>query len=96
MELPGFKVKTVETKPNGRRYMLAGNETTGMTVSPTLEGIKPGAHAAECRESLQQKTKNSPVKVTDVRFARSGDFYVMQYTVPEFAGQRINQKNLFA
>src|SRR5215510_8076810 len=58
LELPGFAVRTVETKPDGRRYMFAQNEAAGMAVSLTLEQIKPGAHAAACRESLQQKTRN--------------------------------------
>jgi len=96
LELPGFKVTTVETKPDGRRYMLAKNETTSMTVSLTLEQIKPGAAATPCRESLQQRTKNQPVKIEGVHFSRSGDFEVMEYTVPEFAGLEIKQRNLFA
>lgn len=96
LELPGFTARDVETKPDGRRYMFAKNDSTGMVASLTLEQIKPGTHATACRESLQQKTKSSPAKVTDVHFSRSGDFDVMEYTVPEFAGQRIEQKNLFA
>src|SRR5690348_592004 len=83
LELSGFTVRTVETKPDGRRYMFAQNEAAGMTVSLTLEQIKPGTHAAACRESLQQRTKNQAVKVADVSFSRSGEFDVMQYTVPE-------------
>ena len=94
-ELPGFTMQNVETKPDGRRYMFAKNDTTGILVSITLEQIKPGTRAATCRESLQQKTKSSPAKVTDVHFSRSGDFDVMEYTVPEFAGQHIEQKSLF-
>src|SRR5215813_12112666 len=96
LELPGFTVRTVETKADGRRYMFAQNEAAGMAVSLTLEQIKPGTHAAACRDSLQQRTKSQAVKVADVSFSRSGEFDVMQYTVPEFAGQKINQKNVFA
>lgn len=96
LELPGFTAKTVETKPDGRRYMFAENETTGMGVSLTLEQIASGTAATPCHESLQQKTKNPAFKVENVNFSRSGDFDVMQYTIPEFAGQKVNQKNLFA
>ena len=38
LDLPGFAVRTVETKPDGRRYMVAENETTnahsGILASP--------------------------------------------------------------
>jgi hypothetical protein len=96
LNLPGFVVRAVETKPEGRRYMVAENETTNVVVSLTLEQIKPGTPASSCRESLEKKTKNTPLKIQDVRFSRSGDVDVMQYVVPEFRGQRVNQESMFA
>lgn len=96
LNLPGFAVRAVETKPEGRRYMVAENETTNVVVSLTLEQVKPGTPASSCRESLEKKTKNAPLKIQDVRFSRSGDVDVMQYVVPEFRGQRVNQESMFA
>jgi tetratricopeptide (TPR) repeat protein len=96
LNLPGFAVRAIETKPDGRRYMVAENETTNVVVSVTLEQVKPGAPASSCRESLEKKTKNPPLKIQDVRFSRSGDVDVMQYVVPEFRGQRVNQESMFA
>src|SRR5205823_3703684 len=96
LNLPGFAVRVVETKPEGRRYMVAENETTNVVVSLTLEQIKPGTPASSCRESLEKKTKNTPLKIQDVHFSRSGDVDVMQYVVPEFRGQRVNQESMFA
>jgi Tetratricopeptide repeat len=96
LELPGFAVKTVETKPDGRRYMVAENETTNVVVSLTLEGIKSGMHASSCRESLEEKTKNKELKIRDIRFSRSGDFDILRYAVPEFRGQPLNQESWFA
>lgn len=96
LNLPGFAVRAVETKPDGRRYMVAENETTNVVVSLTLEQVKPGAPASSCRESLEKKTKNAPLKIQDVRFSRLGDVDVMQYVVPEFRGQRVNQESMFA
>ena len=96
MDLPGFTVKTVETKPDGRRYMVAQNETTNVVVSLTLEQIKPGPSASSCRESLEKRTTDRSLKIQDARFSRSGDVDVLQYMVPEFRGQRINQKSIFA
>lgn len=96
LELPGFTVKNVETKFDGRRYMVAENEITHVVVSLTLEDVKSGAQASSCRQSLDEKTKIKAVKIKDVRFSRSGDFDVMRYTVPDFRGQPLNQESLFA
>jgi len=97
LELPsGFKVKTVETKPDGRRYLLAEDEAKPMVVSLTLEQVRQGAPSATCRESLEQKTKSAPAQIRDIRYSHSGNFDIMEYTVPEFAGQKIDQRSLFA
>ena len=96
LNLPGFAVKSVETKPDGRRYMVAENETTNVVVSLTLEEVKSGGLASSCRDSLKNRTKNVPLKIKDVRFSRSGDVDVMHYRVPELRGQSINQESMFA
>lgn len=96
LELPGFTVKSVETKPDGRRYMIAENETTSVVVSIALEDMKSGARVSSCRQSLDEKTKIKAVKIKNVRFSRSGDFDVLRYTVPDFRGQSLNQESLFA
>jgi hypothetical protein len=88
LNLPGFKVKTIETKPDGRRYMAAQNETTYVVVSLFLEQHKTGARTRSCRESLEKKAKNPPLKVQDVCYSRSGDLDVMRDFVPEFKGRR--------
>ena len=96
LNLPGFAVKSVETKPDGRRYMVAENETTNVVVSLTLEEVKSGGPASSCRDSLKNRTKNVPLKIKDVRFSRSCDVDVMHYRVPELRGQSINQESMFA
>jgi hypothetical protein len=96
LDLTGYSIKDVETKPDGRRYMMAQNERTMAVVSLTLEQVSPGGHNSSCRESLEDKTKHSPMKISDVRFSRSDDVDVMRYTVKEFKGQKVNQESLFA
>lgn len=96
LDLPGFVVKSVETKPDGRRYMVADNEATNVVVSLTLEEVKSETRSGSCRESLEKKSKKVPMKVENVTFSRSGDIDIMQYMVPEFRGQRLNQKSVFA
>jgi len=95
LDLPGFALKTVETKPDGRRYIVAENQNTNVVVSLTLEAIKSGARVSSCRESLEEKTKNTEVKIRDVRFSRAGDVDFLRYTVPEFRGQPVKQESLF-
>jgi tetratricopeptide (TPR) repeat protein len=94
LDLPGFTVKNVETKPDGRRYMFAHNDTTGVAVSLTLEQGKEGA-PNNCRSSLEKRTKERSLKTQDVHFSRSGEVDVVQFMIPEFGGQRLNQKNIF-
>jgi tetratricopeptide (TPR) repeat protein len=96
LTLPGFVAKTVEPKPDGRRYMVAENENTKVVVSVTLEEAKSATPASACRQSLEEKAKHPPLKIQDVRFSRSGDLDVMRYQVAEFKGQRVNQESLFA
>ena len=95
LDLPGFVLRSVETKPDGRRYMVGDNENTKVVVSITLEQTTQEAPANSCRQSLEKKTKKPPMKIQNVRFSRSGDLEVMRYTVPEFQGQRVNQESLF-
>lgn len=96
LTLPGFVAKTVETKPDGRRYMVAENGSTKVVVSVTLEETKSATPGNSCRQSLEDKTKHPPIKIQDVRFSRSSDFDVMRYLVADFNGQRVNQESLFA
>jgi tetratricopeptide (TPR) repeat protein len=95
LDLPGFTVKSVETKPDGRRYMVATSDSTNVTVSLTLEAVNPAQPSGSCRKSLEAKTKHSPLKIKDVRYSQSGNLEIMRYMVPEFNGQAVNQESLF-
>jgi tetratricopeptide (TPR) repeat protein len=94
LDLPGFTLKNVETMPDGRRYMIAENESTHLVVSLTLEQVH-GGRAADCNDSLQKKAKHPPFKVRDVRFSRQVDFDFMEYIVPEVNGKQFNQKSIY-
>ena len=96
LDLPGFVLKNVETKVDGRRYMVAENPNTNLVVSLTLEQSNSGAPSSSCRESLEKKTKHPPLKIQNVRFSTSGAVDVMRYLVPDFNGQRVNQESMFS
>jgi len=95
VDLPGFTVKIVETKPDGRRYMVAENQSTHVVASLTLEQVKTGS-GDSCRRSLEKKVKSAPFKIADVHFSRAGETDVMEYTVSKFNGRTLNQKSIFA
>src|SRR5438552_6590426 len=94
LDLPGFTLKNIETKPDGRRYMIAENESTHLVVSLTMEQVQ-GGRSADCNDSLQKKAKHPPFKVRDDRFSRQGEFDFMEYVVPEVNGQQFNQKSIY-
>jgi tetratricopeptide (TPR) repeat protein len=96
LDLPGFTVKTLETKADGRRYFLAQNDATKVVVSLTIEQADRPESGSSCRASLEQKTRTTPFKIQDVRFLHRDDVEIMQYLVPEFNGQRVNQQSIFA
>jgi len=85
----------VETKPDGRRYMVAENQSTHVVVSLTLEQVEKGS-GDSCRRSLEKKVKSAPLKIADVHFSRAGETDVMEYMVSELNGHRLNQKSIFA
>ena len=86
LDSPGLVVKTLETQTDGRRYLAAQNEAASVVVSVTLEQVASGHATASCRQSLEGKTRYSPIKIQDVRFSRSGELDVMRYMVKEFRG----------
>jgi tetratricopeptide (TPR) repeat protein len=95
LDLPGFTLKNVQTMPDGRRYMIAQNESTNLVVSLALEQIHSN-RSASCSDSLQERAKHPPFKVRDVRFWHQGEFDFMEYIVPTVKGKTVNQKSIYA
>jgi hypothetical protein len=96
LTLPGFVARNVETKPDGRRYMVAENENTKVVVAVNLEETKSGTPPGSGRQHLEETTKHPPLKIHDVRFSRSDEIDVMRYAVAKFKGQRFDQESQFA
>lgn len=97
IDAPGFTVKVNETKPDGRRYLVAENGNTKVIFSVFLERVDPALKSKDCREKLQQQvTASSPFKMKDIRLGQIGEMQTLEYMVPEHAGLTVRQKNLFA
>jgi tetratricopeptide (TPR) repeat protein len=95
LELPGYEVKVSETKPNGRRYMLADKISQGLVVSIFLEEVFPGEPIQSCRATLEQRAKGTEFEKKDVRISASGDKTILEYMIPKVIDVPVQQKNLF-
>jgi tetratricopeptide (TPR) repeat protein len=95
LDLPGFAIETNETKPDGRPYMLANNQATGVILSVTLEEVPQGNRASGCKESLEGKAKDPRFRKKDTKITESASMTFLEYLVPEVGGIPVQQKNLF-
>ena len=92
----GFKVQTDEVQKDGRKYFLATNEKTGVTISVMLERSGQNATAEECRNSISQRaTQAASEKFSDIGTRDVGNFPVLEYTIAEINGLKIGQRNVF-
>jgi hypothetical protein len=110
MELSGFTVTSNEAKEDGRRYFLAENRQTGVTVSATLEKTAPGTSGMGCKEIMESRVADTPqnremhaatgIEQKNVRIWQSEEKTFMDYIIPIMTGPGgmkvpINQQNRF-
>ena len=93
----GFKVETDEIKPDGRKYLLASNEKNGVTISVMLESGRQTATAEECHSSMSRRAQQAASeKFPDIGMRDVGPFSVLEYTIADMKGIKLNQRNIFA
>jgi tetratricopeptide (TPR) repeat protein len=97
IDLTGFKKDIDQVKPDGRRYLMASHPKTGLNVSVTLEKVPSRASAKGCVEHLQQLQKGPFVtRGQDIKLNAAGEIPTLEYTLREFQGIRLDQKNMYA
>jgi tetratricopeptide (TPR) repeat protein len=112
MSLPGFKVKSNGLQQDGRAYLLAENDKTGVTVSVTLEHGAAAQPSMGCKEDMQARVADTPQKramaaaagfgnKTNVKIWQAEDRWFLEYLIPTVKGAGgttvpINQQNRFA
>lgn len=97
IDAPGFVVQTEERKPDGREYLLAHDEKTGIVLSVTLEKSAKGADAKTCPDYLQKRLQGlSQLGLTDVKTSEVHSMAVIEYLIPQAGGVPVQQKNLVA
>ncbi len=96
VDVQGFTVKADETKPDGRKYLLAENTRTGVTLSITLERVHGSASLEGCREVFRGRNKaNAKLNPTDIKESQMGDMAISEFVFVELEGIPLQQKNVF-
>ncbi len=97
LNLPGFELKQQDIAQNGEAArFLADNPESGVIVSAFLEKAPHNGDSKACRSYYWGKAKQSPFKKEAIKEYEQADFAFIEYTVPEYQGITVNQKNMNA
>jgi hypothetical protein len=92
-----FAVDKNELQPDGRAYLLAENRKTNVTLSVYLERVPGAAMESDCDENQKQRlNQKAEFKRELVATRKSAGMTIVEYTIPEFGGVPVQQRNLFA
>jgi hypothetical protein len=76
------------------RQFTAVNKQTGLIVSVFMEPAAKKGDSKVAREVYWGRTQADPFPKEQVKRSESGDKALVEYTVPEVGGKKVNQKNL--
>jgi tetratricopeptide (TPR) repeat protein len=93
IDTPGFSIEQ-DTVQQGRRYLMASDDKSGVVLSVTLERVNGKAEMDECRSSLQKRAAGGQSKMDNVRTPEFNEIPIVEYSIPLTQG--IQQGNLFA
>jgi len=96
LELPGFDLKPVETRPDGRGVTIIGkNPDTGVLASVYIAPRSSGTTAVAYRENLwRQLQSDDAADERDEKRSMRGAAAVLDYTIPSIDGLPIHQRNV--
>lgn len=96
-DVKNFSIKENRVQPDGRVYLLAENGKTMVTMSVYLERVQGTATASNC-QATQKARLNEKVgyEREKIETRQSAGMEIVEYTIPEFSGAPIQQRNLFA
>jgi tetratricopeptide (TPR) repeat protein len=91
----GFRMERPRMLPSpDSRSIFTTNKHTGVTLSAYLEKApKPGS-AKDCREYYWPMGKQSSVPKEGIKLSEADDKAIVEYTVPEAMGQKLDQRNV--
>lgn len=90
-----FDIKDRQTSDDGLSEKIFGSdERSGFVVSAYLEKSPSDGNAAAARDYYSSYQVKSPLSQSDIRQYETGDMAVREYTIKEFQGRMIEQKNI--
>lgn len=96
-DAPGFKVAKNEMQPDGRVYLLANDQATNIELSVFLEKVSGGATADGCEQNEKARlAQNVPYERKDIATRDANGMAIVEFTIPEFSGAPVQQRNSFA
>lgn len=81
VDLTGFNVTRSEMEPDGRRYVLADNPTTGVIFSTFLEETPAGGKANGCEDSLRARLRKYDAMVADRDIRTVDDKTILDFRI---------------
>lgn len=97
VDLPGFKREEEKTAPDGSVSMFqASNKKTGLIASVWLESDPDLTSTEACKTEYWGKASQSPFPKTDIKQVTVGSMAAVHWTVKEYQGMPLMQKNINA
>lgn len=98
IDLPGFALDPIQIRedPPGTK-LSAVNRTAGLILTAFIETAKPGWTAVDARENAWNIMQTaSPMERKDVKRSERGDIALLEYSVPRYKGEDLNQRSVNA
>jgi tetratricopeptide (TPR) repeat protein len=96
-DAPGYKVERNGLQSDDRVYLLAENQSTGVTLSVNLEKVSGQATIDDCKKTQNERlAQKVDYKREKIEARESAGMEILEYTIPEFRGAPVQQRNLFA
>jgi len=98
LDLPGFKLEPIETRPDGRAVRITGeNSDTGVVISVYVEPAEAGKTAAVYRDEVWRNVQREPTTIKrDDKRSQRGAIAILEYRIPDYQGVPLNQKQINA
>jgi len=92
-----FRLTQADIQPDDNALRIAAaDQPRGMYLSLMLKKAPRAGTSAEVRNEWWDKRRPSPFQLTDVKKSDRGSLALVDYIIPEYQGQAVQQKNVHA
>jgi len=86
-------LKNVKSPDGEAVEFAAGNRDTGLFMTVFLEKAPISGNSKKCRDFYWSKGLNAPITRTDIKKYSMGEKEIVEHMIPEFQGNKVEQKN---